>query len=310
MDYQSFIQKIYRGVSDFMGEDVKVTLQEVRKNNGIRLQGIMIMPKKSNVAPTIYLESFYDEYKEGKPIGNIILDIIQIYENHQLQEQINIDFFDDFEKAKSRIFFKIINYEKNKELLEQVPHIKTMDLAIVFYCACDSDVWGMGTILIRNDYLQPWGISSSQLFEAARKNTQDVQGYEVKSLSDVIRELIEKHATEDTKDVVEAMTASFDESNCTMPMYVLTSRTKCFGAVCMLYEGLLNQLASVQNSNFFILPCSIHEVILIPDRGQTNAETLLEMVVEINQTQLAAEEILSDAVYYFDRQSDELKKIA
>ena len=79
--------------------------------------------------------------------------------------------------------------------------------------------------------------------------------------------------------------------------YVLTNIAQINGATAILYPNLLQEIGEATQSNFFILPSSIHEVILMKDNGDMNAEELQRMVMEINRTQVAPEEVLSDEVY-------------
>ena len=88
--------------------------------------------------------------------------------------------------------------------------------------------------------------------------------------------------------------------------YVLTNTAKINGATAILYPNLLQEIGEATQSNFFILPSSIHEVILMKDNGDMNAEELQRMVMEINRTQVAPEEVLSDEVYSYDYRQQKL----
>lgn len=88
--------------------------------------------------------------------------------------------------------------------------------------------------------------------------------------------------------------------------YVLTNIAQINGATAILYPNLLQEIGEATQSNFFILPSSIHEVILMKDNGDMNAEELQRMVMEINRTQVAPEEVLSDEVYSYDYRQQKL----
>ena len=91
------------------------------------------------------------------------------------------------------------------------------------------------------------------------------------------------------------------------PMYVLTNRKRCNGAACVLYEQVLENFAKKINDNLYILPSSVHEVIMIPASFAGKASQLREMVEEINATQVEDEEVLSDSVYFFNRMTKKLE---
>jgi hypothetical protein len=89
-------------------------------------------------------------------------------------------------------------------------------------------------------------------------------------------------------------------------MYVLTNYKGINGASCLLYPEILDQIGDKLNADFYILPSSIHELILIIDDGKMNPISLREMVCEVNQTQVAADEVLSDQVYYYSREKQRI----
>ena len=82
-------------------------------------------------------------------------------------------------------------------------------------------------------------------------------------------------------------------------MYVLSNFSRLYGAGVILYDGVLENCAKVLGGSFYILPSSVHEVIIVPDEGQMTKENLEAMVREVNATQVEEQELLSDYVYYY-----------
>ena len=99
MTYKQFLEKIKQGVCDFMGGEVEVIMSTIMKNNGIFMDGLSIIEDGKNISPTIYINGYYEEYKQGKSISSIIYDIVAIYEDGKLKENINVEFFVDYEKV-------------------------------------------------------------------------------------------------------------------------------------------------------------------------------------------------------------------
>lgn len=83
-------------------------------------------------------------------------------------------------------------------------------------------------------------------------------------------------------------------------MYVLTNPQKSKGAAAMLYPGLLQSIAEATQSSFYILPSSIHEVLLMKEGNGMGAKELQSMVTDINQAQVPPQEVLSNQVYFYD----------
>lgn len=102
------------------------------KNNGCEMDGLVIMEKGKDIAPTIYLEGFYEEYTRGEDIRNIIRQIETVYEENKNNVTFDVNILKQFETIKDKIVYKVVNYRSNEKLLEQVPHKRILDLAVVF----------------------------------------------------------------------------------------------------------------------------------------------------------------------------------
>ncbi len=297
MDFNGFIEKTQNSIRDFLGEGVKVQVREVTKNNGIMLHGMVILRDGENVSPTIYLQPFFEEYENGKCFSRIIQEIIGLYEENKVNADLSFDFFLDYEKVRGRVFQKIVNYESNRKMLENLPHIRFFDLAVICYYAYMNDFLGKGSILIETGHLDRWGISQETLFADAGNNTVNKLGTEIMGVDEMIVEMMsDKLEENDLKQFSDAIQNAKRE----VPMYIMTVQGRYFGAVCMYHDEFLQAFAKKCKRNFFILPSSIHELILIPDSGRERQEELKKMVQEVNEGHVAPEERLSDNVYYFD----------
>lgn len=292
MTYQEFKANIFHTISTRLGSDYRVSLQDIIKNNDTHLDGLTILSAGSNISPTIYLNYYYDKYLAGKSLSTIYDDILLSYHQNVPKENIDISFFTDFAKVKNHIIFKLVNYERNKELLGKVPHVRYLDLAVVFNCFINSTEDGYATILIHHQHLSYWNISTEELYSLAMKNTPHLLHYQLQNMTDVIIDLFCNEHIELSKELLPVF-----------PMYVLSNTTKLNGSGCILYEDLLSEIAQHLDSDFYILPSSIHEVLLIPVASASSYEDLSSMVHEINATQLAREEVLSDRVYFYSRHS-------
>ena len=297
MQYKEFMEKTKKSVKDYLGKEVCVELKEVMKNNGVMLQGLVINSREETISPTIYLNGFYEDLRDGRPFGDIVRAIAGIYQDNRIEGSINLDFFTDYNAVKRRIFIKVINYEKNKKLLEELPYKRFLDLAVVCYYIYMNDYLGRGSIQIETSHLDKWGISEEVLFQDAEKNTARNLGVEIKGMEEVVREMLFENFGEEAEQYVEIAEQVKQET----PLYIMTVRGRYFGAACICDRELLQSFAMAQGTNFYILPSSIHELILVPDSGKEESERLKKMVEEINAGHVAPEEQLSDSVYYFDR---------
>ena len=165
---KAFAEVVRDLVVERMGATAIAEVQEVVKNNNQRLTGITVRTKEINVSPTIYLDDFYSRYLEGESITGIVDHIIRIYEENKADRNLDISFIDDFERAKNRICFKLVNACQNTDLLSNAPHrIVFDDLAVVYFMTVDQRPIGRGTVTIKNELMKNWNTEFRGLCETA-----------------------------------------------------------------------------------------------------------------------------------------------
>lgn len=278
----------------------EINVKDVLKNNGVVLRGLTVLFSDVNACPTVYLNEMFDDYKNGESIEQITQKIVDIIDDFKPEGPIDISFLDSFEGAKERLMYKLINREKNEELLRDIPHIDYLDLSIVFYVLVSSSGLGNGTILVNNNLINDWGVSADMLYEIAERNTRTVLGAEIQTIEEVLFSLLSKKDDADLSEIINEMKMR-RETDTISKMYVLSNRQRINGATCLLEEDMLNEFAEKIDGDFYIIPSSIHELILIPECFIDNPDVLMEMVEDVNGNELSMTDILSNNVYKFDR---------
>ena len=286
MEYDNFIETIRKRAGKTAGKGGKAFINKVMKNNGKEMDGLVILEDGYSVAPAIYLNDYYNDYRSGTDLDEIMNDILTNYYKNRDSVCFNTDFFSDFDKLKGRIIFRLINFEKNKALLAEVPHKKFMDLAIVYYVIVKRSESYMATTMIKNDFLDKWGVNADLLFELAKKNTPKILKARIAPITGFLNEI----SGSDIYDIPDE-TESY--------MFVLTNITRVNGASCMLYNGVLERFSKRLNRDLYILPSSVHELIIVPADENVSSEDLKHIVRDINVKGVADDEVLSDNVYTF-----------
>lgn len=301
---EAFAGTVKTAMEAHYGDEYRVTVQDVHKNNNLVLTGITILKKDCNIAPTIYLNQAFEQYQKGRTLESICREFIRVYEEHKVQTDFDVRCVTDFSKVQSRICYKLVNAGKNEVLLADTPHILLEDLAVVFYILVSSDAEGTGTITIKNNMLEIWDVDKDMLYKLALANTQRLFRGTVQSMANVMMDILsEKMDEESAMEFFDMMVGENDM----IPMYVCTNTMKLNGAGVILYNGLLQEFADRVDSDVFILPSSIHETLLIPANADMDAEYLRDMVRTVNRTEVAPDEILSDNVYYYNRLTDRVE---
>lgn len=294
MNYQQFIEEVERRVKEKIkgNETITVYIHTAVKNNGKERKGITVSEKGIHISPTIYLEEYFQQFQEGKPIEKIVEKILQLYEEVKCSHPCEESLLQNYEELKGKFAYKLIHRGKNEKLLNDIPYVPWMDLAIVVFVLLEVSPYGTATVLVRKEHLEIWGLTEAQLFDEAKKNTPILLPYQFCPMRKLLREIC-PYAVDEGEEEEESL-------------YVLSNKLRSFGAASMLYDGILEKVGQKLGENYYILPSSIHEVIVVPESKSPVKQDLEEMVREINETQVEEEEVLSDRVYYFSRKENRL----
>ena len=292
MTYYQFIHEVEVKVKEEVEGNISVYIHSTVKNNGTRRHGLTLAEKGLNIFPTIYLEEYYQQFQNGNSVEDIAGEILKLYGEVRFKCCFEGEFLKDYEKVRGKIVYHLVNREANRELLEALPYEEYLDLAVVYYVMLEVNSYGMASMMIRDEHLRTWNVTMKEIAREARKNTRRLLPYEFTAMSTLLEEL--------------STAEKADEESGTELMYVLSNRVHSYGAAAILYEGLLDGIGAYLKENFFVLPSSVHEVIVVPESAAPGWGALNLLVKEVNETQVNPEEHLSNHAYYYDRQERRL----
>lgn len=320
INFKSFTQIMLSYLKERLGENYTVFAHNVKKNNGIELTGIVISRTGCNTSPTFYIDGIYHKDITEEEVKKEAERIYDQFQKNEVKEDLDFSDFLDYQKVKEKVVVKLINAEKNKELLKEIPHKLFYDLAlVVYYPVQEIPFEGKAAILVYHTHRQQWGVEEEELLGAAIRNTPRLFPGKIESMDQVMKQIFSSElgksynneelcklgiSEEEWADIL--MLSGRKNGKRTIPMYVLSNRQKLYGAVCMLYPDLLKNFAEKIGQDCYILPSSIHEVILVPANAASGGEELREIVTDINRTQVAEEEVLADSVYYYSKITDDI----
>lgn len=289
--YQLFATKVKELLQEQLGADYEVNLHSATKVNDTERCGLTIKEKGLNISPTIYLEEFYSRYEDEMDMEDIVLSIIHLYNEVKFDKDWEVSQFQDFQYIKEKLFFCVINREMNNVFLENIPYVEHLDFAIIIRVLMELDKKGLATILVNNDMLKVWGITKEEIFEIAKENTPIMFPMEFKPMHQVIEELTGRTVIEESENF----------------LYVLSNNIRNYGAGVIFYENALEQIADTLQDNLILIPSSIHEWIIVPERQFDIGDEMNDMISEINETQVLEEDILGTHFYHYDRTTKEWK---
>lgn len=317
MNYSEFLDYVKSSIIKILGKEKNVNISKILKTNDIEYDALTITDDISNISPTIYLNQYYDDYKNGKSLGDIIHEIFSLYEEHSNELEFDIELFKNFQNISSHIVYKVINAKKNMRLLNDIPHVLNMDLALVFYCIIDSDYLGSATALIHNSHMDMWNVTTEDIVKVSYQNTPRILPAEIRNMNDIIREMfasdLQRQQIEgkipmdiSVEDEADKILDTLNMANKPVEMYVLTNSQKMYGAACIFYKNVLKDFAEKVKSDLYILPSSVHEVILVPIVDGLLKNELSLMVQDVNREEVTDSEVLSNHVYIYKRNIDKI----
>ena len=287
MNFKEFTEAIKIALKEKLNrDDICIYSETALKNNHTLLPGLLIEVAESNIIYTIPLKEYYEELKEGVSIQEIAEEMAHFY---QSIDSYNIAQLGNFDQLREKVIYRIVNREKNQVFLRSVPYMPYLDLAITFHVVIDNNASGCAALTISNRHLKYWGIDSSELYPLAHVNTKCLFPSVINPFVDLI------HFTEIMNE--NELFRSF------------SNRDQSYGASCILYDNVLADLGKELQHNFYLLPYTVDEFLILPENRKYPREFLMEIVESVLNDAAEKEQFLSSHPYYYDRHTQELSCI-
>ena len=286
LKYDEFKEMLIDRIKNYVPEKYKAYDVEVTKVNKINetLDALCLIDKskKVNTSPIVYIDNMYTYYTSCKNIDMVLkkaADMITEGFNMVTNKYV----YD--KNIKDNIVLVLINAEANKELLKTIPHIKFLDLAFIFRWIITRNEYGFSGSIVNDSLLKTVNLDPNELFELAKANTRRLLPPKVITL----------------KNALKAMNAPDDllDNTPEYPVFVLSNIYGVEGATYIAFDDILSEIKNKLNENFYILPSSINEVLIIPESFVT-PEFVKEMVKDVNNTVVTQTDKLSNNIYFYN----------
>lgn len=272
------------------GKEYYVKVVECFKNNGMKNAFVLIHHDKEegHASATIYKECMEDVWDNDE---KLIEYLDAVYEESK-KVTVNIKEICSREQILATVKPRMIS-ETNLEnvINNEIVYARYLDMLILFYVEIPNLDTGkeVASYTIKRDNLKMAGVTKEELYINAIKNIEE--DYVIENMEKVICRIV--GITED--ELEESMCSSFTSS---IPMYVITNKQNVNGASVILNKTMLGELKEIIKGDYYILPSSVHECIVVPI-DEADAESLREMVTEINDGQVKPEDRLTYNVYKY-----------
>ena len=286
--YQQFEDSLLEKIKEVNPDD-EVVITNVKKNNGIELRGLCVRKSGESISPTIYLQNYYNEDTSEADIDEIAEKIQRVIESSRIERQQfdGIDKLLDFGEVADKIFYTVVNRDKNSNLLKEIPYREILDLAIVYKIHINMIDGSTGSIQVKNEFLRMWGIQEEALYQLAMKNTEKIFGTCLRNMNELLLEMCKGK-------VPDYLLPALEEDNL---MYVSTNQEKNYGASVIFVDKNFRKSVQEKLGDFVIIPSSIHETIIIPFADSMDVNELRRMVSQVNDSELNPTDVLSNNVY-------------
>lgn len=273
------------------GMELQLITRKVVKSNDQELMSLQVYGEEGKPLPCIYLDELYERYKEGYPIFQMAMEVADVIEG-AMKIELDVNKYNNYETAKELLTIRLVGIEENGQWLKDKLWEPMGDFAKVYYIEVMTDTAGRYASAITQSHLQLWGVAKEQVMTDAYKNLRAQKPFFNSFFS----------MTQKTEEGKPA------EDGVKVPFYVLSNEEKQYGAVMIAIPELLKLIGDVLRRNYYVLPSSIHEVLIVPEDPLIDAAMLYTMVKEVNEKEVDARERLSDKVQYYDREKEELRR--
>lgn len=292
MEYREFLENVRAEIKNYLPEEYQEheACLHSKYMNGQKLEGIMLL-NGGGISPILYLEKFYDDYTKGvSSKEETYVSIAKEYQEADMfAKEIPIPDCNHLENYLEQSFLQAMNYERNKSWLQGEPYILLHDIAFVPYIKISQDA----KMRVTDSFITQIDMKKEDLLKYVLENNPKVLQPQFKSIQATLNELTEQPFGEEEYP----------------SMYVLTGKDKKYGASLIANRELMQTIRESLGEDYYILPSSTHEILILPQSKAPDPQELKAMVMEVNRSAVEPEEFLSDNVYKY-RESQKAIELA
>lgn len=284
-----FKRSIEENIQDYLPEEyenAEISFKEVCKNNE-QLTGIIVKLPDIQAVPVIYINEFYNDFINGKDMEDIFNEIAENIQEAYRQAPYNMDF--NINDYADNISMSLVNAKNNREMIANMPHRMVNDLAVIYRVNLPDIDGTKASAAVTYEIMKYLGYETrEQLEEQAVKYMKENDPPVVKTMREMLIEM-------------DPAFADFLPEEAENPMYVITNRSKCNGAISVLDKETMDSLVDLIGSELTIFPSSVNEMIAVP-KDMVEGKEALNLVKQVNETAVEDKDKLADSVYSYSKE--------
>lgn len=300
LDFKEFTNEVVKALEEKTGKTI--VTKNVVKNNGEERMGVAL-ESENGATPVVYIKEFYEDYKGGMALNEVLNDVCETFKQGVEQSELvytTMDKLKNVDYVKANVLAKIVSLKDNPYLTDKVYTADDdLGIAYIYYIDVDAGSVGRGSCVFSNEMFEKLDISKDELHKVAIENTEKYDEVILLSMKDVI-----VGANDSDINLLKDKNQNVEDEK----MFILTNRNKTNGAITMLYKDVIRDVADRLNRDIFIIPSSIHEVIVVPKKDELNdRDRLTSMLRDVNSNSIEDNEVLSNDLFEYTRAEDILK---
>lgn len=299
MNIKEFSYYVEAHIREFLPEEIResvaVSVHPKRKANDVQQYGLMIRMGTEKVSPNFYLEDAWKEYEGGMEMQEVLGNLAQEYMKYRdIQKYIHVDASMEYEAVKDRVVYQVLNKEANRNNLRERIYTDIGQGLVKVY-AIHQKLNGFGTegsIAITHDVMKRFGYDAEEIREVAEENTPRIYPAVFTPMGQILADMGQEESASNNPEEME--------------LYVLTNAAMNWGAGALFYPGMQEKIAGQLGRNYYVLPSSLNEVLIVPEKLGVEAWELEQKVRRINRKTISKEDFLSNKVLVYDREKGQL----
>lgn len=301
--YEEFLSEFVREMESKLADyGMEVSIVNKMRNNGILEKCIKVDIPGCNMSPSIGTLSIYEHYREFDDMEKIVSALSnKIIEDKN--RQIDTMSVLSKENILNSTYLMVINAKSNQKLLSETPHYFIAEGELAVIPRLNINITDKsGFIILKNDLLPKLQMTGDEILQIAKLNTSSQNLFEINSLLSETMQAM----TDNGEDIADDFSEFFTEI--TPKAFVVTNKDKKLGACCLACPEVIGTAIEKMGFDCYILPSSIHEVILVEKKGNADEiEELRDMVKQVNRQSIPAAEILSDKVFVYNQKTKKIE---
>ena len=280
LTYSEFCEKFIEQLQLLLGDSYLLKKEEAIGYNDTHKEVLLLEKKGSCCIPRLDLRAYYETHIEGMTIEELAKKAVHGIHAEDIPSEADIKALLDPEQIRSRLIVRLLNRKTNEGILKEMPHLPFLDLAITFHLLVEEKVDGTKSVRVTNKLWEEYiGDSVLQMYRQALINTERLFPARMVQMEKLLH---------------------LSELGISSGLFIVSNPHGIYGAAVLLYEGVQEKIKKILEEDYYVIPSSVHEVLVIRESDVTDVDMLKSTILEVNRTQVGEEDILSNLLYKYE----------